>query len=963
MTQHTSWAPAQPTTPATDAPAHRVDLRVAAAGASDFVPSGTPTLSWKTVTSTPGWMQSSAVIEIDRDGVIDEHLIEGSLSVDIPWPAADIPSYGSARVRVTVAGAGTGTGTDDSHTLRSEWVPISTGPLDPSDWVAAFISSPAADDESTESRPTTRFRRVISVDRPVKRALLSVTAHGIVDTVIDGIPVSSDVLAPGWTAYEDRLVFSTYDVTGQLGIGEHVLGATVADGWFGERFGFDGRFERVWHGPRSLIAQLRLEFEDGTIATVATDDSWLCTNTGSTTYASLYQGEHFDARNIDTALSNPAADVVHWTPVLSDHAAVATLEPASAPPVRVIETLRPLHTLSSPSGATIIDFGQNIAGWVRVTIAPGEPVIAVIRHAEVLEDGELGTRPLRFAAATDQITTTSEELQWRPSFTYHGFRFVQVDGVDPARIQVVAEVVHTDMRRTGWIHTSNTDVNKLHENAVWSYRGNAVSLPTDCPQRDERLGWSGDIQVFAPAASFVYDSDAFLRNWLQDLAADQRREGGVVPIVSPSLGAAGFPSTPMAAWSDAITLVPWTLWERFGDRSGLATLYDSMKAWVEVVRGQARDDLWERGFQLGDWLDPTAPPQNPAKARTSSAIVASAYYFRSTQTLARTAAVLGHTDDAETYTQLAERIRAAFTDTYVTANGRMVSDAHTGYALVLAFDIVTDDALRTKLGARLAEIVRSHGYRIGTGFVGTPIICDALARAGQRDVAHRLLLERDCPSWMYPISMGATTIWERWDSMLPDGSINPGQMTSFNHYALGAVIDWLHRDIGGIAPASPGYQDVLIRPRPGLLTSSESTFEGPYGTIRVRWTLTEGVLHVDVTVPPNSRATVDLSDDHEPVQIGSGEHHFEIAVAALPSKPPLNDQSSLADVVDDPQARAAFVAQLRSMGYPMADALSAEGMWRSDSLLADGLPMLPAAAVPALVAALQGTDPSHPRTD
>ena len=927
---------------------------ITARNASAFSATHSPSISWQTETDAQSWRQASALVEMSRQGAIEEHVFVGSESVDVPWPFDSLEPYDTAQLRVTV------TGLDGIASEPSSWLTVATGPLRPADWSGSFIhlDEPAAHDDD---RPTTRFRRDLTVEHHPVRALLSFTAHGIAKFTIDGVAVTTDELAPGWTAYADRLNFSSYDVTHLLAQGRHVLGATVGDGWYGEHYGFDGAFARAWTGPRALIAQLRLEHSDGSIETIVTDESWRATTTGPVTYASIYQGEHYDARLVDTVLADVDADASGWRPVTTDIRPVATLSPAFAPPVRVIETLPASEVLHSPTGATLYDFGQNIAGWVRIRIAAGDPVTVTLRHAEVLENGELGSRPLRFAAATDRIITTTEPVEWRPAFTYHGFRFVEVSGVDASRISLEAEVVHTDMARTGWIETSDDDVNALHANTVWSFRGNAVSLPTDCPQRDERLGWSGDIQVFAPAAAFLFDSNAFLHNWLEDLSADQRRQGGVAPIISPSIGSTFFPSSPIAAWGDAAVLVPWVLWQRFGNRKVLEQHYADMKSWVEVVRGETKDELWERGFQLGDWLDPTAPADNPTQARTDSSIVATAYYFRSTITLSRIAELLGNSTDATHYSRLAEKIRTAFIATYISPRGRMVSDAPTAYALALAFEIVTEDEQRLRLGSRLAEIVRSHGYRIGTGFVGTPIICEALSGSNQRDAAHRLLLERDCPSWMYPITMGATTIWERWDSMLPDGSINPGEMTSFNHYALGAVIDWIHRDIGGISPASAGYAHVLIRPRPGRIASSTSTFHGPYGKIRSAWTVTDGRLELELDVPPNSEATVDLTDDTEPVIVGSGHHRFSASIPRNPRPGPVTPLSSLADVIDDSAARDSFIAYLDAVGYPMVKALSSGGMWRSDWLLRDGLPLLPPTAVPGLLAAV-GASTSAPNT-
>src|SRR5581483_18328 len=377
-----------------------------------------------------------------------------------------------------------------------------------------------------------------------------------------------------------------------------------------------------------------------------------------------------------------------------------------------------------------------------------------------------------------------------------------------------AVVCHSDMERTGWFECSDPLVNRLHENVLWSMRGNFLSIPTDCPQRDERLGWTGDIQVFAPAACFLYDTYGFLASWLRDLAAEQQDAGGIVPVVIPN--AISRPPFMAAAWDDAAVTVPWFLYQRFADTSILAAQFESMCAWVDriaEVAGEKR--LWDQGFQFGDWLDPAAPPDRPGQARVDRHLVATAYFARSAEIVGQAAGLLGYHAAQARYLDLARQVREAFAREYVTAAGRLVSDSQTAYALAIEFGLLPDPAQRQHAAERLTALVRANGYHIGTGFVGTPLICDALCNTGNYVAAYGLLTQRECPSWLYPVTMGATTIWERWDSLLPDGSVNPGEMTSFNHYAFGAVADWLHRTVGGLAPAEPGYRRIEIKPRPG----------------------------------------------------------------------------------------------------------------------------------------------------
>ena len=465
---------------------------------------------------------------------------------------------------------------------------------------------------------------------------------------------------------------------------------------------------------------------------------------------------------------------------------------------------------------------------------------------------------------------------WEPRFTIHGFRYVEIDGwpgkIDPDDLRAV--VLHSDMRRTGWFSCSDELLNRLHENVLWSMRGNFVDLPTDCPQRDERLGWTGDIQVFAPTAAFLYDCTGMLASWLADVAAEQA-ELGTVPVYVPYIPSQ-FPIAPVAAWGDAAVVVPWVLYQRTGDAGLLRRQYPSMRAWVdEIDRAAGPTHLWDSGFQLGDWLDPAAPPDRPADARTDRALVATAYLAYSADLLAQAADVLGNSDDHRRYAGLAAATRAAFRHEYVSPSGRLVSDAPTAVALALRFELLLPEQ-RDTAGRRLVALVKAADHRVATGFVGTPIICDALCDVGAYDTAYHLLTQTQCPSWLYPVGMGGTTIWERWDSMLPDGSINPGDMTSFNHYALGAVADWMHRTVAGLGPAEPGYRTIRVAPHPGGgLTHAAAEHETPYGRAEVAWTRTGGELRVSVLVPPGTTAVVELPEPSWGTsRVGPGRHDF-----------------------------------------------------------------------------------------
>ncbi|HEX4814245.1 MAG TPA: glycoside hydrolase family 78 protein [Nonomuraea sp.] len=841
-----------------------------------------PRLTWTVTTDLPGWRQRAYEIELS-DGTATGP-VESGESVLVPWPGAPLGSRERRGARVRVHGA------DGSAGDWSPWSYVEAGLLEPADW-RTTAAAPPLDLLGVPDGPALLLRRDFTVRGPVERARLYVTAHGTYEIELNGRVVGDDVLAPGWSSYGHRLRYRTHDVTGLLAEGPNAIGATLADGWYRGRLGFMGGKTDLYGDRTALIAQLEIAYADGSADVIVTDDRWRCAP-GPVTAASLYDGESYDARLLPPGWSRPGFDDSSWRPADALPHDAATLVAPTGPPVRRTETLRPVGVLTGPAGETILDFGQNLAGRLRIRVQGPAGHTVTLRHAEVLENGALALRPLRGAAAEDRYTLRgdAEPEEWEPRFTTHGFRYAQIDGwpgeLDPAS-DVVAVVTHTDMRPIGEFDCSDPLLTRLHDNARWSMRGNFVDLPTDCPQRDERLGWTGDIQVFAPAAAFLYDCAGPLASWLADLAAEQADLGTVPPYVPwvPLL----FPPAATAAWGDAAVIVPWVLYRRTGDLGLLRRQYPSMTAWVDQVAAlTGADHLWDEGFQFGDWLDPAAPPDEPGKARTDHALVATAYHAWSARLVADTAALLGHAGDAARYAGLADAVRAAFRREFVTPSGRLACDTQTAYALALCLDLLDGPEQRRRAGRRLAELVAADDHRIGTGFVGTPLICDALCSAGAYDTAYALLTQRNRPSWLYPVTMGATTIWERWDSLLPDGSVNPGEMTSFNHYALGAVADFLHRTVAGLAPAAPGYRELLVRPRPGGgLSRARAALQTPYGRAEVSWERAGEQLNVHVVVPPNTTATVHLpASPGHPIVVGSGRHHFTSSCGEQRGRPP-----------------------------------------------------------------------------
>jgi alpha-L-rhamnosidase len=861
-----------------------------------------PRLSWVISTDLTGWRQSAYELEIEPEAgpVFSSGRVESAESVLVPWPAPELASRDRRSVRVRVWGSGAA-----EPSAWSEATVVEAGLLEPTDWAAELVQ-PLPFDAGEGGAGASLLRKEFSLDRPVVRARLYATAHGIYEAELNGAVVGDQVLAPGWTSYDHRLRYQTYDVTALLQEGPNAIGVQLADGWFRGYLGFGGK-RNVYGDRTGAFVQLEIDHADGTRTTVTTDGLWRSA-LGPRIRADIYNGETYDARREQMGWSTAGFDDSAWNPVevgtlmtkVSENrrrppGAEDRSEPGvirstldagilvspTGPPVRRIQTLSTQEISLSPSGRTLIDFGQNLVGWLRLRLpdAPAGTEIT-LRHAEVLEQGELGTRPLRQAAQTDVVILDGNGPRtYEPRFTFHGFRYAEISGWpgELTAADLEAVVVHTDLRPTGTFSCSDPDVNRLHDNVTWGMRGNFVDVPTDCPQRDERLGWTGDLQVFAPTASFLYDTSGMLRSWLADLAVEQAENDGVVPIFVPfpPIQPPGFPPLKAeAGWGDAAIVIPWVLYERHGDAKILADQWDSMTSWLAAFEERAGADLDfpDAGFMFGDWLDTAAPPDNPAGARTPWPCVATAYLARSARIVARAAQVLGR--DSEPYATLAGRAAARFRTEYVTPNGRLAFTSQTAYALALEFDLL-EPGQRAQAGRLLAKQVMDDGFHIAAGFLGTPFVADALTNSGELATAYALLLQRENPSWLYPVTMGATTIWERWDSMLPDGSINPGDMTSFNHYAFGAVADWLHRTVAGLAPAAPGYRKLLIAPRPGPgITSAGATHETPYGTADVTWTLDETDFALTISVPPNTTADVSLPDGRVAFEVGSGRHSF-----------------------------------------------------------------------------------------
>jgi alpha-L-rhamnosidase len=702
----------------------------------------------------------------------------------------------------------------------------------------------------------------------VRAARAYVTSHGLYELEINGRRVGNQRLTPGWTSYGKRLQYQTYDVTSHLRRGENVVGATLGDGWYRGYLAWKDR--RNVYGERlALLCQLRVEYEGGRVDTLGTDGTWRA-STGPILASDLYMGETYDARLEKPGWSSPGFDDAGWKPVRVVPAPAHALVAPMGPPVRAIEEVRPAKILRTPRGETVFDMGQNMVGVVRLKVSGEAGTKIVLRHAEVLDKaGNLYTANLRAAKQEVAYVLKGGGVEtYEPRFTFQGFRYVAVAGWpgEPSEDALTGIVLHSDMDPTGRFETSNPLLNQLQHNIVWGQKGNFLDVPTDCPQRDERLGWTGDAQVFSRTSSFNMDVAGFFTKWLADVAADQNDEGAVPHVVPNVLVTTDvsrqnepFPGA-SAAWADVATIVPWNMYLAYADRRLLERQYPSMKAWVEYQRREAGDThLWTSGFHFGDWLAFATTRSDYPGATTGKDLIAAAFFAHSTDLLQRAATVLGKEEDASFYGSLVPRIKEAFRREFVTATGRVGENTQTAYVLALQFDLLPDE-LRREAARRLAAEVETRGH-LTTGFVGTPYLCHVLSRTGRLDLAYRLLNRQEYPSWLYPVTQGATTIWERWDGLKPDGSFQDEGMNSFNHYAYGAVGEWMYRVVAGLEldPAEPGYKHVLVQPQPGGgLTSARARLLTPYGETVSGWSYGDGRMSVTATVPPNARGTVRL---------------------------------------------------------------------------------------------------------
>lgn len=824
-----------------------------------------PRLSWKIGSSQRAITQSAYQIRAaecvddlraDKNLLWDSDKVQSDQSVHVVYGGQTPVSRQAIWWQVRVW---------DNKDRRSGWSEPASwemGLLKPSDWKAGWIEPNLKEDPNT-SNPCPVLRKEFMLKGAVRTARAYVTALGLYQMELNGQVVGDQLFTPGWTAYLHRLQYQTYDVTELLMAGTNCVGVILGDGWYRGRLGW-AKPRNLYGKKLALLAQIEVVYSDGSQEVIVTDQTWKA-STGPILMSDIYDGEVYDARLEIDNWSKWGLDDSEWAGVTAVNHSKDILVAPAGPTVRRIEEIKPVGVFETPAGQTVVDMGQNMVGWVRLKVKGSTGTHIKLCHAEVLDaEDNLYTENLRTAKQTDEYILRGKcEEVFEPHFTFHGFRYVAVEGW-PGELSLEdfrGIVVHSDITSTGTFECSSPMINQLQHNIQWGQKGNFLDVPTDCPQRNERLGWTGDAQVFARTACFNADVAAFYTKWLADLAADQQ-PSGAVPHVIPNVLSLGKTegASASAGWADAAVVVPWTVYLCYGDIRILDQQYVSMKAWVDYMAERAGDSyFWNTDFTYGDWLAFNTARSDYPGATTDKDLICQAYFIRSTDLLRRTAKVLGKTVDVEKYGDMLEKIKKVFLNEFVTPNARLASNTQTAYSLALAFDLVPS-CLKEKTAKRLADDVERFKH-ITTGFLGTPLICHVLSNYGYLEQAYMLLNRKEYPSWLYPITKGATTIWERWDGIKPNGTFQNKGMNSFNHYAYGAIGEWLYGVVAGIDidEQNPGYKHIIIQPHPGgEMTYAKARVDSMYGLIESGWRLEKKMMTVNIEIPPNTNATVRL---------------------------------------------------------------------------------------------------------
>ena len=842
----------------------------------------TPRFSWKIESQEKDTLQTAYEIHVtDEKGklVWNSGKRASDQSVLIPYEGEALASETLYTVQVSVA--------DNHGNTESVEGTFETGIFNNTEFKAQMITSDFPEEET--ACPV--FGKTFVLDKKVKKARLYATAYGVYEVTLNGQTVGDYRMAPGWTSYHNRLQYQIYDVTEML-VADNKIEITVGNGWYKGILGFYCQPNQ--YGTQvGAFAELHVEYEDGSKDVIATDETW-SVKTGEIRYSEIYMGEMIDT---------DAPEIAGGKAVVKKFDK-AVLTAQENEPVRITERISGKELIVTPKGERLVDFGQIVTGVVELHVKGEKGQKIVIRHAEVLDkDGNFYPETLRQAKSIDTFICNGEEQIFRPHFTFHGFRYICVEGMEEFTAdQFVACVTHSDMEKTGDFNCSNQKINQLQSNITWSQRDNFLDIPTDCPQRDERLGWTGDAQVFSWTAAFNRNTALFYTKWMRDVAAESSLEKGVPHVVPDILG-----QYSSSAWSDVAVIVPWVVYQIYGDKGILEENWKCMHEWVDYIKNNCGENgLWQTGFQYGDWLALDKEESADRTGATDKYMIANAYYLYVTELVKKTAEVLGKADEATKYAELYKTTLDAFQREYYTETGRIVSETQTGAILSLYFNLAREKDRKRILNTLLTNIA-NHKNHLATGFVGTPYICHTLSENGEHEMAATLFMKEDYPSWLYAVNMGATTIWERWNSIKPDGTFDESGMNSLNHYAYGSVGDWMYRKVAGLSQLEPGYKKFQVKPM--FVKGIEewgTEFESVYGKIVAKTSCKNGKIHVHVEVPANTTAVIILPEKEEVQEVGSGIYDYEYETQTCLAVERFSMDSTLGEIVAEPLAVEMF---------------------------------------------------------
>lgn len=818
-----------------------------------------PVFTW--LAESSGQKQSWARIEIAADQTFSRILYDSGRRTDMACtgfqPEFDPVPRTRYFWRVTVAA-------DNGDTASSSPAWFETA-LPADGWTARWIT-PSFD---KELHPV--FQKSFELPEDVASARAYACGLGIYELSVNGVKAGDEYLLPGFHAYDFWQQYQTFDLTGLLKAGKNTLSAAVGNGWYKGRFGFNGNEGERYGSSFQFICQVAVTLSDGREITIGTGEDWRC-RPGNCLASSIYDGE-----TTDGSMELPGLDVFGgeedsgWAAAVLSDMGTGQLSPRMSPPIVYQESFPVAQVIRTPAGETVYDFGQEITGWVEFICRAPRGTQLTLRYGELLQDGNFCQTNLRTAKAAFTYISAGKGETVRPRFTFFGFRYLKLEGFDaPDPRDFTARVVQSALDRIGEIETSSPLVNRLFLNALWGQKGNFLDVPTDCPQRDERMGWTGDAQAFCATACMNLDSTAFYAKYMHDMELEQRALGGSVPHVVPVIKKNGklLLGVDSCAWGDAAAIVPWTVYLMSGDKAQLAEEYPSMTMWVDRIHAYDEADggkrLWQTGFHFADWLalDNYKDPKS-CIGGTDCYYIASAYYAYSAGLTAKAAEALGRKEDAERYGRLAREVREAVVREYFTPNGRCAADTQTAYAVALYMDL-TPEEMRPRLVAELRRKLRENNMKLTTGFVGTPYLCRVLSQYGATEDAYALLLNEELPGWLYEVKMGATTVWERWTSILPDGSLSDITMNSLNHYAYGSIVEWMYRWMCGLNPddEAPGFSKAMLTPRPGQgLDFARARVRTASGAYESGWERqADGSIAYTFLVPFNCEARLELPE-------------------------------------------------------------------------------------------------------